>query len=376
MEILFLTQIVPFPPNAGARVKTYNVLKFLHSKGHQIDLISLYRDEEKVHLAEMEKFCRSVQGVHIKRNIIETGLKFIKYFLTDIPLLVGRDDFAEMREKVSSAINQNNYDILHADQLSMAQFFLEYSSIPRVFDAHNATWLILERSVEKAYIFLKPILSREAAKTKQYEEMIISEFNHTFTVTQKDADFFLDGLSDYKEKYENRITAVPITVDPGDYPKKEIRLKSNKTLKLLTLGTLNYLPNGDGVIWFVEEVFPLILKEMKDCELTILGKKPPAKLIELADDFGSRIQLMGYVPSLDPYFEEAELLVVPVRYGGGMRVRIIEGWARKIPILTTTVGIEGIDAQNHVHAEIHDDPQAFADAALNLHGDWRNRKLL
>jgi glycosyltransferase involved in cell wall biosynthesis len=135
------------------------------------------------------------------------------------------------------------------------------------------------------------------------------------------------------------------------------------------MGTLYYPPNADGIRWFVGEVFPLIRSKITGATLTIIGKNPPKDFLKLAEDKSNGILVTGFVPELDPYFAESALAVIPVRAGGGMRVRILEAFARAIPVVTTTVGLEGIDAQPETDVLVADSPGDFAEAVIRLFSD-------
>jgi glycosyltransferase involved in cell wall biosynthesis len=132
------------------------------------------------------------------------------------------------------------------------------------------------------------------------------------------------------------------------------------------LGTLHYPPNADGIRWFAQEVFPLIQKEVPEVKLTIAGRNPPPDFLRMADASQGAIQVTGYVPQLKPYLEEAAVMVVPVRAGSGMRVRILEAFAQAMPVVTTTTGLEGIDAINGEEVMVADTPRDFANSVVAL----------
>jgi glycosyltransferase involved in cell wall biosynthesis len=132
------------------------------------------------------------------------------------------------------------------------------------------------------------------------------------------------------------------------------------------MGTLHYPPNADGIRWFVREVFPLIRKHVPEVTLTIVGKNPPQDLFQLAAKESPRINITGYVTDLKPYMEAAALMVVPVRAGSGMRVRILEAFARAMPVVTTTVGLEGIEASIGEDVLVQDTSAGFASAIVQL----------
>ena len=162
------------------------------------------------------------------------------------------------------------------------------------------------------------------------------------------------------------ISVIPIAVDTKLLsPVKRVENSTN----ILTLGTLHYHPNADGIRWFANDVFPIIQSKIPDVSLTIIGKNPPQDLVNLASQNHGSIHVTGYVPELLPYLQKAGVLVVPVRVGGGMRVRILEAFSRSVPVVTTTIGLEGIDAKPGEDVLVEDTAQNFADAVIQVLND-------
>jgi glycosyltransferase involved in cell wall biosynthesis len=135
------------------------------------------------------------------------------------------------------------------------------------------------------------------------------------------------------------------------------------------MGTLHYPPNADGIRWFAREVFPLIQEKIADIHLTIAGRNPPPDIRRLGEESGGAIKVTGFVPDLRPYLERSAAMVVPVRAGSGMRVRILEAFARAIPVVTTSVGLEGIDAKPGEDVLVADTAVDFAASVINLLDD-------
>lgn len=389
MHILFLTQIIPYPLDAGPKVKTWHVLRYLAGLGHRVTLASFIRPGEESSLPELRKVCQAVHTVPIQRSRVKDIGYWLRSSLSGRPFLIERDDVSEMRRLVERLLTVESVDVIHADQLTMTQFALPYApgagsqnsnggeakgltSQARpmlVFDAHNAVWTIVARMRENAPYLLKPLAELEARRIKRYEGMIVSQFQHTLAVAEPDRLALEEALNFYHSNsshQEAHISVVPIAVDTAML--QPIRRQPGST-NILTLGTLHYPPNADGIRWFTNEVFPLIRQEQPGATLTIVGKNPPADFLRLQAQDPGTIDVTGYVPDLRPYFEEAALVVIAVRAGGGMRVRILEAFALGMPVVTTTVGLEGIHARPGEHVLVEDDPEKFAQATLNLMND-------
>jgi glycosyltransferase involved in cell wall biosynthesis len=368
MHILFLTQILPYPPTSGPKVKTWHVLRFLSQHGHKITLVSFVRPEEMEYIEAVKAACSRVYPIPIKRSLIKDFGYMLRSQITGRPFLVERDDLAEMRSRIQEIVAQDAVDVIHADQLTMAQFALPYAHRANgkpilVFDAHNAVWTITERMKQNAPFYLRLPLVLETKRIKKYEGMIIQRFDATFAVTELDRQALMEALPGSRSTHRESITVVPIAVDTD-----QIRpvVRQAGSLNILTMGTLYYPPNADGIRWFVGEVFPLIRSKIPDVTLTIIGKNPPADFLKLAEDKKTGIRVTGFVPDLDPYFAESALAVIPVRAGGGMRVRILEAFARAMPVVTTTVGLEGIHAEHEKDVLVADSPMDFAKAVSRL----------
>jgi glycosyltransferase involved in cell wall biosynthesis len=193
--------------------------------------------------------------------------------------------------------------------------------------------------------------------------MIVKDFDATLAVTEPDRLSLLDALHQYGNYGDIPIAVIPIAVDT-----QQIRpvQRAEDSLNIITMGTLYYPPNADGIRWFIQQVFPLVRQKLPGVKLTIIGKNPPKDFLKLAADKENGITTTGFVPELDPYFAESAISVVPVRAGGGMRVRILEAFARAAPVVTTTVGIEGIDARFGEDVLVADSPEDFAGSVITL----------
>ncbi len=369
MHILFLTQILPYPPASGPKVKTWHVLRYLSECGHKITLASFVRPEELPYIDVVKKVCSAVHAVPVRRSRIMDGIYFLRSQMTGRPFLVERDDLSEMRSLVNRIVSSGSVDVIHADQLTMTQFAfpLPFQNGPKkpslVFDAHNAVWTITERMKQNAAAYLKLPLALETRQIKRYEAMIVKDFDVTLAVTAPDRLALLDAFHQQGYKGAPQISVIPIAVDTQQiWPVP----RPQGSLNILTMGTLYYPPNADGIRWFIQQVFPLVRQKLPNVHLTIIGKNPPKDFQKLAEDKESGIVTTGFVPELDPYFAASAITVVPVRAGGGMRVRILEAFARAAPVVTTTVGLEGIDACPGEDVLVADTPEDFARSVINL----------
>lgn len=384
MNILFLTQVLPYPPDAGPKFKTSQVLRYLTRQGHSITLISLVRPDEFKHIETVRKQVTEFYPIQITRSRLMDLYFLIRSFLTGRPFLVDRDAQRELTVLLRLLVDEGQYDFIHADQVTMTQFALPFAKRSTreqnkpglVFDAHNATWKILDRFVAESKLIKRMFFKIEARRVRRYEAEIVSKFDHILTVSEIDKQSLIEAVAqsgESVEKVKRKFSVIPITVDTKEM--LPVR-RSETSLNIFTMGTLHYPPNADGIRWFIHEVFPLVQKAMPGATLSIVGKNPPADFTDLQKAAPEIYTVPGYVPDLTPWFEKAAVLIVPVRIGGGMRVRILEAFARGMPTVTTTVGLEGIDAIPGEHVLVEDDPERFADAVVRLIGDKELRTRL
>jgi glycosyltransferase involved in cell wall biosynthesis len=166
-----------------------------------------------------------------------------------------------------------------------------------------------------------------------------------------------------REVAPERVVVIPIAVDTTEMA--VIRRRPNPG-HILTLGTLHYAPNADGIRWFVREVLPRVRESVAGAVLTIVGKNPPRDFFRVAAQAPDAVRVTGYVPELTPLLETTAVIAIPVLAGSGMRVRILEALSRGLPVVTTTVGMEGIDAAPGSDLLVGDSPEEFAAAVVRL----------
>lgn len=358
MRILLLTQVIPYPPDSGPKVKTYHVLRYLAERGHSVTLVSYLRDGDGVSIEGLRPYCSAIHPVPLRRSRIYDLFSYLRSWRTGLPFLVTRDEIRQMKETVSGLVRDERFDIIQADQLTMGQFALLSNQSRRVLDAHNAVWTIVDRSARGARPPLRPILAEEARRLKFYEGELCRQMDAVLAVSQVDRNALVEAGAP-----QDHINVIPISISCSALRPVQGAAASRE---ILIVSTLFYPPNADGVRWFLREVFPRVQEQVRSARLTIVGPRPPRDILQYATREPAQIDVTGYVPDLAPHFERAALMVVPVRAGSGMRVRILESLARGMPVVTTTLGAEGIDIVPGEHLLIADEPQEFAEATIRL----------
>lgn len=367
MRILFLSQLVPYPPDAGAKVRSYHVVQYLAKAGHEVILVAFQRaSDEPESIEHLHRYCAGVHVVPMKRSRARDAWHFGRSLVSGEPFLIARDHVDSMCQMIERLIGRQSVDTIHADQLWMAQYALAAraqserrgSSVRLVLDQHNAMYLIPDRLATSTSNWIKKaVLSREARQMRKYEVETCQQFDRVVWVTDEDRSAFGWAAMGSAEHL-----TIPICVDPADKPQIQ---RQHGAQRVTFLGGLHWPPNADGVIWFAHEVWPRVLAQVPEALLTIIGKSPPPELTNEKTPVAN-LDVTGYVDDLEPYLAQTAVFIVPLLAGGGMRVKIVDAWSWGLPVVSTTIGAEGLYARDGQNLLIRDDPGSLADAVVDV----------
>jgi polysaccharide biosynthesis protein PslH len=277
-----------------------------------------------------------------------------------------------MDQLLARLCQKESFDVVHADQTYMAQYALRVRGAghgPRaLLDQHNAMFKLVRRQAEQAQaLWARVLWSREATLLRRYETKLLRRFDFVLTVTEEDRETLLGLLPPVEQVgMAARIANLPICIDPASQPSVPWH---NPDPVILHLGTMFWPPNVEGVLWFAEAVLPQVLAELPEARFVVAGKDPPASVRALAkaeSPLQGRVEVTGYVADPTPLLSQSGVFVVPLKAGGGMRVKVIDAWQWGIPIVSTTLGAEGIDTRPGENILLADEPEAFAAAVVRL----------
>jgi polysaccharide biosynthesis protein PslH len=357
MRVLLLTQVLPYPPDSGPKVKTWNVLKYLAAR-HDVTLISFVRGDQSKDVEHLKHYCQQVFTVPMDRGPLVDGLAMARSILGRQPWMMLRDERRAMVHLLSHLADAGSFDVVHADQLNMAQYALRVKGKRRVLDAHNALWLLYRRlAATMAPNPRRWLLERDWRLLKTYEGRMVRTFDSVLAVSEEDRAALLEAAGEQRE-----IAVIPIAVDT-DEVQPVVRVAGGN--HILHMGTMYWPANIDGVRWFIREILPLIRRERPDVVLDIVGARPPTDLLVLSGS-DSGVKVTDYVEDPTPYLEQAGVFIVPLRAGGGMRVKILNAMAQGLPIVSTTLGAEGLAVRHEEELLLADTPRDFAKAVLRL----------
>jgi polysaccharide biosynthesis protein PslH len=313
--------------------------------------------------------CEQVATVEIRRSRWHDGRALGRSLLTGEPLLIARDRVATMEARVRALAGDGRYDAVHADQLWMAPYALAARASGQrarpphlVLDQHNAVYLVPERLALAARNPLVRLgYRRESALMRQYEARTCLAFDQVVTVTDEDRAKLMELYRNGRRPHLTQV--IPICVDPET---TRARARQPDTGTLLFVGGLHWPPNADGVEWFVREVLPRVRARRPQACLTVIGKGPSADLLGREAD---GVHCLGYVDDLDAHWERCDMFIVPLRAGGGMRVKILDAWSRGVPVISTRIGAEGLAGIHGHNLLLADTAEAFADSVIQLMTD-------
>ena len=370
MHILFLTQVLPYPLDAGPKVRAYYVLRYL-AQHHTVTLVSFVRPTDTpAALAHLRGFCRDIYTTPMPRGRWLDASHLMRSLVTNTPFLIARDEVRAMRRLLTEVLDSSGpYDAVHADQLWMAPYALyaqQRSTVrnrPQVtLDQHNAVYLIPTRMQQGTRHPLKRrLLDIEARKLTRYETEVCRRFDHVVWVTQEDYQAVSLHANGAGGQLRNS-GVIPICTEVEAHARLP---RSAAPRRVTFLAGLHYPPNAEGVMWFAREVFPAVLAKQPDAVLTVIGKQPPAELRRLPIP-AANLEITGYVADPQVYLEQTAAFIVPLHAGGGMRVKILDAWRWGLPVVSTCIGAEGIRITPGQDVLIADTAGDFADATVHL----------
>jgi glycosyltransferase involved in cell wall biosynthesis len=359
MKVLIIDEEVPWPLDTGKRLRTYNLVQRLQRE-HAITYLC-YGTPDAV-LPD----CPNVTLVTLPSPILEQrGIRFYWSLLCNLlspnPYIVDRHYSQSLADKAAVLVDQGSFDLLHCEWTPYTENIRTlFGRIPTVLSAHNVEAQIWERyyltesnPLKKAYIYL------QWKKLARYEAQAAKRYTGISTVSEPDRDIF-------RHQYDcPQADVVPNGVDELYFAPVEGAVQPGS---MVFTGSMDWRPNQDGVNYFIAEIFPLIRQRIPTASFTVVGRKPPQWLIDLAATTDG-VTVTGTVDDVRPYISHSALYVVPLRVGGGSRLKILEALAMQKIVLSTSVGAEGLAVEEGTTVLLRDTPQALADTACQVLAD-------
>jgi len=355
MKILFLTTQLPYPPVSGGVIKTWNLVR--HWSDQDLMLICALKAGDRENL---EAFKQKLPGINVFAIPFEkkrSPINLLKSYLFAPTLNVYRNRHPEIAHKVEEWIPKA--DVVFVDHYEMGQYVSEHTDAPIVLHEHNAEFVMWERLAEIETNPIKKFLIKAEANRIKRTELHYASMAETVLAAPNDIRE-LASIGVPKEKMH-------ITYHLGEDHMLELPpLDFEKTEKaLLFIGTLTWEANIDGLLWFLQEVFPLVMKSEPDVRFYIVGKNPDPRIKEVANQ-NPNITLPGFVEDTEPFYARSRVFAIPLRFGSGIKVKLLNAMYRGIPTVTTPIGTEGLDVESGKELYSEKDPESQARNILTL----------
>jgi len=370
MNIIFVTLGSPYPPDSGVRIRDYQIITRIAAH-HSVTVLGLFYSQDEVRtVANLQQFCDRVDYEVMRPDSVWKALgRLSDHLKAGRPLATYPFYYESMAQKIRRAVLETGANIVQVEHSFLAPYI----------------------EAIRANAGCKAILSLHNLGVRQYDGM-----RHLNMTAAKKAEFWLKWLSmigweaRYASLFDRTITVSELERDllrsGAQGPAVEIIPNGCDTRTLVPLpeatagngllyvGTLGYPPNADAVLHFTQTILPLIRRRVPDIQLVVVGHRPSRAVQRLADR--GDIVLAGPVADLLPYYRSAKVCIVPLRAGGGTRLKILEAMALGRPVVSTRVGCEGLEARDAKHLLVADAPADFADRVIQLLTDARLRQLL
>lgn len=364
MRILFISPYIP----SLIRVRPYNIIKYLAQRGHQITLLALVPPgEETGSLSTLKTWCEQVETVPLPRwRTLWNGVGALPQLAT--PLQAAYSRSPEMATLIRRTLAQQTFDAVHVEHMRGAELARAVGNRPVIFDSVDSITLLFEKVLAAGPTWRSRLMATvELSRNRRYEGNLLQRFSRVLVTSPQDKAT-LTALSAHPQADE-RIVVLPNGVDLDYFaPLNQPRLADT----LVFSGKMSYHANVAAAIDLITRVMPLIWQQKPEIKLTIVGKDPSPKLLELAGD--PRISVTGTVPDMRPYIGQAALTILPMRYGVGIQNKVLEAMAMATPVITTSKTLGALQVQANRELLVADTPQAMAASALQLLADAELRQ--
>jgi sugar transferase (PEP-CTERM/EpsH1 system associated) len=358
MKILIIAQRCPYPPNKGEKIRTFHHLHFLVQHGHEVILASPYEDDsEQSYFDELANiYCSKV----LNAKLAIKPIRLLSGVLKNKALSVSNFYSSKLQSKIDAELRSQKVDVIFCSASSVAEYVFQSTvlanldSPPKLImdfmDVDSDKWTQYEKSNPWP---LSMVYGRESKLITKFEASIVKKFDHCLLITQTEVDLFKSIHGSVAN-----LTAVENGLDTSVfYPPNQPR--TNKSPYFLFAGVMDYAPNIDAVMWFMEYVWPAIKKQWPQAKFCIAGMNPTDKIKKLQDI--EDIEVTGFVDDIKPYFDKTNIFVAPFRIARGVQNKILQAFACGLPVIATSMGAEGIRYKAEQDILLADTPEQYID---------------
>ena len=359
MKVLWVKSGSLVPPDTGGKIRSYNLIRELARK-HEVTLFTFYTPHEGDKHAELEKFCSRVINAPI--NLPEArgfgeAVGYARNLFSLRPYTMAKYCKPSVARALRELVSKQDFDVILCDFLFSADVIPWDSPRPKVLFTHNVEEQIWRRhfQVSRNPIW-KAVSWREYKTMRAAERHYVNLADHVLAVSDADRNYF----SSYADG--GKITVIPTGVDV-DYFRPSAEPQAGNTL--VFTGSMDWLPNEDAILYFAESILPLLRREAPDAELRVVGRKPSQRLQKLGQEVPG-IVVTGEVRDIRPHVHGSSVYVVPLRIGGGTRIKIFEAMAMGKAVVSTPIGAEGLPVHHNENILLAESPEEFARCILRL----------
>lgn len=355
MKILMLTPYLPFPLFSGGQTRSYNLLKNLSGK-HEITLFSFIReDAERKHIRELEKFCKKV--VVFKRRKAWSPVNLALAAITPYPFLVSIYFSQALNSRIRQELSQENYDLIHAETFYVMPN-IPKTNLPIILVEQTIEYLVYKHFVE-AYPnpLLRLPLWIDVAKIRFWETYFWKRAERVIAMSEADKKVMKRLVSGLE------VEIVPNGVDVSHFSQKTKKKSQNPTI--LYVGGFRWLQNREAFEVLVSQLWPKVKDKVGSAHLLIVGQGQTEQMRRLAARHQD-VFLDESVRDIRDAYSRADLMLAPIKGPGGTRLKILEAMASGVPVVTTSVGIEGLEAKDSTHVVIRDTQTGLVKSAIRL----------
>lgn len=367
MNVLFISTKSPLPANDGHCLRTFNLLRQIARK-HQVHLLSFIKYEEEYrYRKDLEKFCQTVKLFRIPENFsrLRLGLSLSMSILESRPFVVRKYHTKSMAATVRQVVRERGIELVHLDMLPLYCYRDILGDLPVVLNEHNVESVLLLRQVEAGCRGIKRwYLALQQRKLEAFERAALSGCDRVAFCSEKDL-----GLAQTLCP-EGQYAVIQNGVD-GEYF-RPVGGRRQDGMDLVFVGGMNWPPNRDALMWFDSEVLPVVIAKCPRVRLHVIGRREKGLRWMHPDHIVSH----GVVEDIRPFLESSAVYVVPLRIGGGTRLKILDAMAMEMPIVATSVAVEGLDCVNGRDLLVRDQSVIFAEEVLRLLADGQERVAL
>ncbi len=353
MRILQLTKKFPFPLKDGESIAVTNLSRSLAALGCEITLLSMNTVKHYISPDEIpDSFdhYKEIHTVNLDNRVTIFGA--IKNLFSSDSYHVCRFYYEEFRSKLSELLTKNQYDVVQLETLYLAPYIeliRKHSKAKIVMRSHNVEFEIWNRiAANTSFLPKKIYIKYLAKKLENFEIGRLSKYDALVTVTQRDLEAY------QRLGYKGNGMALPIGINCNEYI-SEVHDSNSSSISFI--GSLDWMPNLEGLNWFLEKVWPKAIEQNPNIKLHIAGRNTPESIRSLTSE---SIIIEGEVEDAKAFINQHPITIVPLLSGSGMRVKILEGMALSRVVISTTIGMEGINAEDKVEILKADTPENFA----------------